>query len=390
MKILQITPTFIPSNFGGVSLFYNVSKNLAKRGHQVVVFTTDIKDRYSRLSDIQNGRDIDGIKVYYFRNISNSLATKYCIAVPSGMYGVVRKEISNFDIIHLHNVRTFQNIIIHHYAKKYNIPYVLQAHGSLTTFFQKRWLKRIFDALWGYRIIRDASKVIAITNTEAEQYRSMGVSEDKIEVVPNGIDLAEFDNLPKRGAFWIKYGLESSEKIILYLGRIHRTKGLDLLAEAFTQLSKSLNNIKLVIVGPDDGYLPSLKKLIVNLGISNKVIFVGPLYGEEKLKAYVNADVFVTPSFYGFPVTFVEACACRVPIVITEKGDTLDWIHNQVGYVGAYDRDHLKDAISRILTDSNLAEQFGKKGEILVRERFNWTKIVKQLEHIYISITRSS
>ena len=113
MKILQITPTFIPSRFGGVSLFYNLSKNLVKRGHEVVVYTTDIKDRYSRLSDIQDGRDMEGIKVHYFRNISNSLATKYRLAISRGMSLVVKEEISNFDIIHLHNVRTFQNIIIY-------------------------------------------------------------------------------------------------------------------------------------------------------------------------------------------------------------------------------------------------------------------------------------
>ncbi|NIT57027.1 MAG: glycosyl transferase, partial [Aliifodinibius sp.] len=91
MKILQITPTFIPSRFGGISLFYNLSKSLVNRGHEVVVYTTDIKDRYSRLSDIQGGRNIDGIKVYYFRNISNLLATKYRLAFPRGMSAAVKR-----------------------------------------------------------------------------------------------------------------------------------------------------------------------------------------------------------------------------------------------------------------------------------------------------------
>ena len=90
MRILQVTPTFMPSNFGGISLFYNLSKNLTKRGHEVVVYTTDIKDRYSRLAEIQGGRNIDGIKVWYYRNISNTLATKYHVAQKLFVFQILR------------------------------------------------------------------------------------------------------------------------------------------------------------------------------------------------------------------------------------------------------------------------------------------------------------
>jgi glycosyltransferase involved in cell wall biosynthesis len=124
---------------------------------------------------------------------------------------------------------------------------MVQAHGSLTTYFHRGTLKRIFDKLWGYKILQGAANVIAITETEAGQYQSMGVSEDKIEIVPNGIDLSEFENLPQRGEFRRKYGLGNSEKMILYLGRIHKTKGLNMLLKAFHKLCEELEKIKLVI-----------------------------------------------------------------------------------------------------------------------------------------------
>ncbi len=387
MKILQVTPTFIPSRFGGVSLFYNLSRNLVKRGHEVVVYTTDIRDRYSRLSDIQGGRDIDGIKVYYFRNISNSLATRYRLAVPKGMYGAVREQINNFDIIHLHNVRAFQNIIVHRYARKYNIPYVLQARGSLITFFYKGWQKKIFDVIWGHRILKDAAKLVALTPIEAEQYRSMGISEDKIEIIPNGIELSEFENLPERGKFRRKYGLSDDQRIILYLGRIHKIKGLDLLVRAFAELSQPLNSFKLVIAGPDDGYLPSLKKLIADLEISNEVLFTGHLYGEDKVAAYVDADVFVLPSTYEiFGNVVLEACACGTPVIVTDRCGIADAVGGQAGLVVLYDKDQLRDALFHMLNDDKMRLQFGEKGKLLVRENFNWEKIAKQMEGVYQAI----
>ncbi len=384
MRILQVTPTFMPSNFGGISLFYNLSKNLTKRGHEVVVYTTDIKDRYSRLTEIQGGRNIDGIKVCYYRNISNTLATKYRLSVPRGMSLAIRRKINSFDIIHLHNFRTFQNILIHHYAKKYDIPYVLQAHGSLTTFFHKRWLKRIFDVIWGRRILKDVSKVFALTPIEAEQYKNMGVSEHKIEIVPNGLDLSEFDNLPERGEFRTKYGLDANQKIILFLGRIHRIKGLDLLIKVFSDLAKFLDDVKLVIAGPDDGYLTSLKKLVADSEISEKVLFTGPLYGQEKLKAYVDADVYILPSFYEtFPMTLLEAMACGTPVIVTDRCGIVDVINGQAGLVVPYDKDQLRDALLHMLSDDQMRLRFGEKGKLLVREKFNWEKITEQVEGVY-------
>ncbi len=299
----------------------------------------------------------------------------------------VKREISSFDIIHLHNFRTFQNIIIHYYAKKYNVPYVLQAHGSLATYFKKNWLKRIFDAIWGYRILKDASRVIAVTKTEVQQYKDARLSKEKIEVVPNGIDLSEFDNLPQRGEFRKKYNLGSDQKIILYLGRIDKFKGLDLLPRAFAQFLHDFKNVKLVITGPDDGYLPTLMHLIKELEIEEKVLFTGPLYGEDKLEAYVDTDVYVLPSLYEiFGMTVLEALACGTPVIVTDRCGIADVIEGQTGLVVPYDKDQLQHALLNMLSDDKMRQEFGKKGKLLVREKFDWEKIAGQVERVYKDI----
>ena len=89
------------------------------------------------------------------------------------------------------------------------------------------------------------------------------------------------------------------------------------------------------------------------------------------------------PSFLGFPVTFLEACACGTPIITTNNGDTLDWIHGKVGYVVEYDKDQLRDAIYKVLSDEGLRKRFGEEGKKLMVKKFAWDNIVKEVENVY-------
>jgi glycosyltransferase involved in cell wall biosynthesis len=381
MKILQVTPFFSPVHGGSAEVPYQLSKELAKREHEVTVYTSDYKLSSEYISSIPQ------IEV---RSFKTWLGMAKFFITP-GVLVQVKKAIKNFNIVHMHNYYTFQNIIAHHYVKKHNIPYVLQAHGSVATYFERGSLKKIFDTIWGHAILKDASKLIAATPTEAERYKPMGISEDKIEIVPHGINPAEFENLPRRGEFRRKYGLNESRKIILYLGRINKIKGLDLLASAFAGLSGDFNEAKLVMVGPDDGYLPALERLIKQLKIEEKVLFTGPLYGEEKLQAYVDADVYVLPSSYEiFGITVLEACACGTPVILTDRCGIADLIDGQVGLVVSYNKEQLQHALLYILGDNKIRLQFGEKGKLLVHEKFNWQKITEQVENIYSSCMLSN
>ena len=247
----------------------------------------------------------------------------------------------------------------------------------------KHTFVKVFDLFFGYKILKDASKIIAVTKIEVEQYEKMDVDEDKIEIVPNGIDMSEYDNLPKKGKFRRKYLIGDEEKIILYLGRIHRIKGIDLLVRAFADLSKELNNVRLIIAGPDDGYLSTLKRQIDDLKIGDRILFTGPLYESDKLESYVNADVYVLPSVYEiFGITVLEACACGTPVVVTNRCGIADFV-DKVGYVVEYDKEQLRDAIIKVLSDEGLRERFREGGSRLVREEFGWDMIVKRIEGLY-------
>jgi len=385
MKILQVVPYFVPAwDYGGpVSSVYNMSKQLVKRGHQVTVYTTDALNAKSRLRE--RVETLDGIEVRRFRNFSNTMAYHYNVFLSPGMISATKKEISSFDIIHLNEYRTVQNVVISRYARIYGTPYILQARGSLPRIITRRGLKKVYDNIWGYSLLKDASKVIAITQIETEQYKRMQVSEDKIEIVPNGVDLTEFSSLPPRGEFKEKWGISNSHKMVLFLSRIHQIKGLDILVQAFAKLLKTTDDVKLVIAGPDDGYLPPLKEMIKESSIAESVILTGPLYGREKLAAYVDAEVYVLPSSYDiFGITVLEACACGTPVIVTDRCGIANAIDDKAGTCIPYDNQALFEAIRDILGDNDRRQEFGKKGKSLVGDRFNWEKIGGQIEDIYL------
>ncbi|MFC1914421.1 glycosyltransferase [Chloroflexota bacterium] len=377
MKILEVSNLFSPLHGGSAEVPYRLSRELARKGHQVAVYTSNFKLQREYLA-LDPRIDFHAFKTWL---------SPAAFQVTPGLINGIKRKIKDTDIIHLHNYRTFQNIIVHHYTGKYGVPYVLQAHGSLPRIISRKVLKQVYDNLWGYRLLKDAARVIAVTPAEAEQYRGMGISENKIEIVPHGVDLAEFADLPQRGEFRSKYGLDSDQRIVLYLGRVHEIKGLDILAQAFADLAENMSDTRLVIAGPDDGYLSALKKLTADLGIADRVLFTGPLYGQEKLKAYVDADVYVLPSVYEiFGITVLEACACGTPVIVTDCCGIAGAIDGQAGLVIPHDKDRLLDALQHLLNDDKLRQKFGERGKALVQEKFDWEKIAGQVERIYQDI----
>jgi glycosyltransferase involved in cell wall biosynthesis len=390
MKILQVCPIFPPrpKEFGsGVTqVVYNVSKELAKGGHKVEVYTSNALDVNTKIEDKSDLMLVDGIKVYHFPYVTHY----YTFFLTPSMISAVRRNLKEFDIIHIHDLRAFQSIVVHYYARKYGVPYVLQAHGSLPRVGAWRKLKWIYDVLFGYKLLRDASRVIALSRVEAEQYKRMGVPEEKIAIIPNGIDLSEYANLPPKGCFKKKFGIKEEEKIVLYLGRIHKSKGLDLLAEAFSLVTKELENVKLVMIGPDGGYASAFSILISRLGIWEKVLLTGFVEKEDKLAVLVDSDVFVTPRFYGFPITFLEACVAELPIVTTKCGDELDLIHNGAGLVAKYSPQSFAEALIYLLTNVDIARRMGRDAKRLLLNEFTLQKVVNKLERVYETIVKSS
>lgn len=387
MKILHVAHFFIPclSAGGVVNASYQIASKQAEDNDVKVLSTDSCKERL-KFPDGRYDVDVDGIMVDYFKNLSNRFKMATMLDTPFSAPFRIRKEIKDYEIVHIHEHRQTLAIIASHFARKNNIPYIVQAHGSVLPFFQKEGLKNLFDKVFGFKILHNAACVFALTEVEKEQYLKMGVDEDKIEVVPLGINLEEYENLPDYGRFRSKFNISDDDNLILFVGRIHEIKGLDLLIDSFNDLI-GLNenkNIKLAIVGPDDGYLTELEDKIRMYSLEDNVIVTGPLYKEEKQEALVDCDLFVMPSKYeSFTTSGLEAMACSKPLVLTKNNHIHDWVDGNCGLACDDDKDSLREAIEKLLFDEDLSKTYGENGKRLIKERYDWDIINKQILDIY-------
>lgn len=377
MKILHVIPYFTPKRGGDVNVCYNLSKHLIKRGHEVTIITTDFEfdERYAKsLEEV-------GVGVVPFHCIAN---IKLFLISPSMKKWLI-DHIKNFDVVHLHNFRSYQSTVVYKYTKKYGIPYVLQAHGSTPRIGKKR-LKWLCDVAFGYNILKDADRMIAVSKEEAEYDKQMGANDGRISVIYNGIDVESFKSLPMYGKFKKEFGITG--KMILYLGRINKSKGIDFVIKAFSKLVEEVNNCILVIAGSDDGYKPELEKLIEKLNLNDKIKFTGFVDEKDKISAYVDADVFVHTVRYmgGVGLTPLEAILSGTPVIVTDEcGEVIKKIN--AGYLVKYgDINALKEKMKSVIENPGEGKEMVERGKRYIGENFMWDEVVRKVEEIYLSL----
>ncbi len=384
MRILQVVNAFPPAwgTGGPARVVYELSKELVKRGHIVTVYTTDIFDSKSRLRYAKNPMCIDGVKVYHFKNLSNKLASKN-IPIALGMMSALKRDVKNYDVIHAHLFRCFQSTLVYHYAKKHKIPYVLQPDAATPRVIPHIKLKALYDVVFGYKILKQANKVIAISKQEALCDHKMGVEEERISTIYCGMELGTFKSLPRRGKFKEKYGING--KMILYLGRINRSKGIDYAIKAFAKLAKERSDVIFVVAGPDDGYRSVLEKLKEQLNVADKVKFVGFIDEADKISAYVDADLFVHSVIYmgGVGLAPLEAILCGTPVIVSNGcGEVVK--DANCGYIVAYDDiDSLKVKMNSILENPEEACEMVRRGKKYIRENLTWERVTDKVESVY-------
>jgi glycosyltransferase involved in cell wall biosynthesis len=245
-------------------------------------------------------------------------------------------------------------------------------------------LKRLYERWFDLPNLNAAGAIHYAAEDERESAAFLNLSAPSF-VVPNGINWARFESLPVRGAFRAKYELRDAP-VVLFLGRLHPNKGLDLLIPAFECVRKNVHGAKLVIVGPEnDAYGDKLRGWVHKRGLNESVLFVGFLDGIDLLEAYVDADVFVLPSYTeSFGMTVVEAMACGLPVVISDHVS----IHREIvnagaGVVTPCVVPSIAVAIENLLRDRARAKAMGSAGRRAALEQYTWPPVVKALNREY-------
>jgi len=389
LKILQVCNFYKPSweAGGAVRVAFEISNQLINKGHQVTVYTTD--GFKSRLNVQTNSEiDVDGARTYYFKNLSNFTTRKLIFPIPYHLVSAIKNNVKKFDVIHIHEHRTFAAIVASHYAKKHKIPYVIHGHGSISTEVYMKIPKIIFDNLFGYRIIKNAHLLLAVSQQEANHYRKIVGNKNNIIVLYNGMDINNFDKKTIPGKFKDQYNI--TDDIILYLGRLNKIKGIDFALSAFAELIKEKQNVKFVIIGSDDRYEPFLKKIVNELNIADKVIFIGFIEEKYKQMAFSDAGLFihtVLGGMGGVGLAPLEAILCGTPVVVTlECGEVIDQC--DCGYIVNYgDIEGLKEIMKLVLEKPKDLSKINR-GIDYIHNNLTWDKYTDKLEQLYQNIIR--
>jgi glycosyltransferase involved in cell wall biosynthesis len=382
VRILMVTPFFSPQMGGAAQAVFHTAQNLGLRGHDITVLTGDHAQRSATFTPGP------------FQSVSvPSRLNAFGMYVTPMMRTWAEKNIARFQIVHFHITRTYQNVLLKPLALRHRIPYVITAHGTLPRIDRMRTAKWAYDLFFGRNLYRDAAGWVAVTSLEAEQFREAGILPERIRVIGNGLDITEFDDLPDPGAFRkTVLGSNADARLLLAMSRLHRIKGLDFLLEGFSRLPSTGAEFHLAVVGPDEGELSRLQALARKLGVDRSVHFPGPVYGRQRLQAFVDADLFLSTSRYEITgLTSFEALMCGVPVIVTRECGQGRLIEEAgAGYLVPFgDAEGLAATIRRVMADRGDAKRRVRAGRSYVRRNMDWRKKTEELIRLYEDILES-
>lgn len=385
MKIGLVASNFYPDLVGGAEYYtWNISKELLKLGHEIHVFTQETPKNKNKFN----------LPPKLFLHPLKSYGFFYRLKWWTSLEAALRKsEPEVLIVLDYAQLYTFKAL---KFARWLSIPCCLMINDVHSLKIGRHPLKHrpleIYDALFIPRLFLKFDRILVRTNwTKQYLIRKYPELKEKLAVTPSGLTAEEF--LPGRvEAFANKFKL-TTEKIILFLGRIRKQKGIFDLLKAFTQVKKEIPDAKLVYAGPDekayDGleFTPKLKKNIAEEKIKD-VTFLGPIYDKDKNNALAAASVMCLPSsFENYGQSYAQALAQGTPVVGTYGGGIPEIVSRGVdGYLVNFgDTEKLAFYLIKLLKNPELGKRMGETGRRKV-QKYHYTKLAEEFDSLLKSL----
>jgi glycosyltransferase involved in cell wall biosynthesis len=393
MTVLHVVPYFAPAwTFGGVCrAVAGLARAQARMGHTPIVLTTDVLSRSERLAPGEVR--VDGVRVIRVRNLSQIARTRLNLSTPRGFGRAFARLTApgNLEVVHCHELRTVETVRAAQLVRGDGPALVVSPHGTLPYSTGRSRLKRLWDAWLAPGALPAFDGVVALTEAEQADARALWsryrvpLDPSQVWVVPNGVDPSEFAALPPRHIGRLQWRLGEGP-VILFMGRLTPRKGLDILMEAYAEVVRALPRARLLIAGPDEGAGSASRDMARQLGVSDRVVFAGPLTGEDRAAAFAAADVFALPAVgEGFALAVLEALACGLPAVLTPECHFPEIESDGAGLIVDRTPVALAAALRTLLEDAARLERMRQGARDLVSRRYTWTRIATEMHAAYQS-----
>jgi len=305
MHVLNVSSSLDFRTGGGTAeRTFQMSRFLARDGAACTVLTIDTGLDEARVAALKPAKVV-ALPLLWKR-----------FYVPRISWKTIKTLVDDADLIHLMGHWGVLNALTYYAVRCSNKPYTVCPAGALPIFGRSSLLKRLYNALIGRAIIRNASAWIAVTEAELPHFEAYGIPPSRVTVIPNGVCEEDFLAIdPMVGQPQIHEG-----PIILFMGRLNPIKGPDILLDAFIRVAEHLPNYQLVFAGPDGGMMEELKAQVERYGISGRVHFLGHVEGAEKSAIYHRAELLVVSSRQeAMSIVALEAGICGTPVLLTDQ-----------------------------------------------------------------------
>lgn len=393
MRVLHVTPDLSPSLGGTTTSALELSAALARKGADVTLISTNLDEvgswrpfyRPKTVSRLNSSRD--GYKTLLF---ATHWPTRFGYSPDMDAY--LQANVNNYDVVHLHRLYRFSTLVGAQKARRAGVPFLISPHGVLLPYhLRRRWLRKKAYDLFERRILDNAVAVQYASDYELEAAKPLGLSPRAV-MISSGINPDNFAHLPAKGCFRARHPELLGKRLVVFLGRVVPQKGLDLLIDAFEGVARTLDEAHLVIAGPDvEGHGGAVVGWLRRKNLLHRVTMLGPVYGDEKLELMVDTDVWVLPSYAeNFGIAVVEALACRLPVVISDRiGIQKDIASANAGIVLPCSAKEFTRAILGILADSSKARLFGESGFRLAMTQFTWMSTASKMMDLYSEVAKA-
>ena len=377
LNVLHVTPSMSPTWGGPTVAVSELASELARQGVNCEIVTT----RGYRVGIDQISSP--GVPIYSF---DTGFPARFWTAYSPELSRFLNENADRFDLIHIHQVWHYPVYAAFRSARKNKLPCVLTIRGELSDWGlrQKALKKRIYRLVLLDRMLQNVSMLHALTRAEKDLVVKLGY-ETPVVVAPNGIETAPFEALPAPAEFINRFPVLKGKRIILFLGRLHAKKGLDILARSFSTIAKRFEDVVLLVVGPNKfGTQEKMEAILSSEDLLGRTVFTGLLTGEDKLAAFSCADLFVLPSHSeGFANAVLEAMAARLPVVITKGCEFPEVSEHEAGLIVESDEGPITEAISLLLSNAVLCKRMGQQGHKLVTKRYSWQATAAIMVNLY-------
>jgi glycosyltransferase involved in cell wall biosynthesis len=391
MRILLISSYYKPAYvYGGpVRCVSQLCEAMVQLNSEITVLTTNING--NELLEVPLGKpvNVDGVEVFYYP-IRRVLHSNFVFSM--GLVNACYREVSQYDIVFLQSLFSYEIRPAIIACKEVNSPYVIQLHGQLLPWSlrHKKLKKKIFLTLMGRNYLNKANALHCTVHSEDEALDGMGITAPRI-IIPNGVDNGYFTQLPPRGYLRKRFRIPDNANILLFFGRLHTKKRPDIAVEVLAATQNLPCETHLILAGPDEMQLiPKLYSQADRLGCADRLHSTGLLQGDEILSVLSDSDLLLMPSepeSENFGMSAVEAMATGLPILVSDGVPVGSWAEKAgAGRMVACNRNEFQKTAIDMLGQPSQLKKMGEKGKVLVREKFDIRTIAQQMLNEFESI----